>query len=270
MNEMKVIGSFTARGAAALPAGGAFAPARGSGAGLTTSFVATAIALATCFFARAASRTATWLRGPRTGLRATKIQPTPGTFVAPRSRPVREQPRVLAMELLERVVREHDTVHLLGDAQQEGVTPADGARRRRDELAAPGELLEARAFGFLDPMCERRVDDDRHLRLAELAPHLGDRLLELGEARRCPPLGREIRAVDDDVAGIHVASQPRRDRTGAQPRRCDRAGCRAGRQDAPGSPPTAASSRLCRSSSWMACDPVAGLPDGGRLTWRRR
>ena len=59
--------------------------------------------------------------------------------------PALEEPRVLAVELLEGVVGEHGGVDLLGDAQQEGVASADGTGRGMDELALQGRLLEARS-----------------------------------------------------------------------------------------------------------------------------
>ena len=46
-----------------------------------------------------------------------------------------EEPRVLAVELLERVVRQHVGVGAVGDLQDERVAATDRAGRRRDELA---------------------------------------------------------------------------------------------------------------------------------------
>ncbi len=108
MKRMKARGSFTARGVG-LPAArdpsfaitgsgtpsllrllerpGEGAMPDGRPAGSTTSFVATAMALVTRFLARTVSRTAWWLRGPRTGWRGLKIHPMPGTGVPPRRRP---------------------------------------------------------------------------------------------------------------------------------------------------------------------------------------
>ena len=111
----------------------------------TTSFVATAIAFVTRFFACVVSRTAWWLRGPRTGWRGLKIHPIPGTGVPPSRRPRSKSHGMLAVELLEGVVGQHGRVDLLGDAQQEGVASSDRPGRRMDVLAPQCRLLEARA-----------------------------------------------------------------------------------------------------------------------------
>ncbi len=108
MKEMNARGSFTAIGVDLPPSRDTSAGLSSSGpppllrlferpaddaaavdclAGSTTSFVATAMALVTRFFACVVSRTASRLRGPRTGWRGLKIHPTPGTGVPPRRRP---------------------------------------------------------------------------------------------------------------------------------------------------------------------------------------
>ena len=53
-----------------------------------------------------------------------------------------EQPRVLAVELLERVVAQDPRADLVGDAQHEGVAAADGAGRRRHQLVVGDRLVE--------------------------------------------------------------------------------------------------------------------------------
>ena len=150
-------------------------------------------------------RVARRLVGPRTGVRITNTQPTLGTGLPPMSRPVVEQPLVVAVELLERVVREHRGVDLVGDLQHEGVAAADGAGRRRDELAGEDRLLErrrsrTRRCGGRRWRRRRRSPRARGAR----SMNARDGLVELREARRGAAFGGDVRAVDDDVGLDHV------------------------------------------------------------------
>src|SRR3546814_20707627 len=56
-----------------------------------------------------------------------------------------EQPAVLAVELLEGVVRQDDSVGAIRALEQEGIAAADDARRRRAPLARPDGILEERS-----------------------------------------------------------------------------------------------------------------------------
>jgi len=56
-----------------------------------------------------------------------------------------EQPGMLAVELLERVVGQHGRIDLLGDAQQERVSAPDGPGGGMDKLTAERGLLETRS-----------------------------------------------------------------------------------------------------------------------------
>ena len=71
-----------------------------------------------------------------------------------------EQPAVLAVELLERVVRQHDRVGPIRDLQQERVTAADHAGRRGEQLARTERIFERVALAVVDAVREARVDDD--------------------------------------------------------------------------------------------------------------
>src|SRR5579875_3591889 len=173
--------------------------------------------------------------------------------------PPLEEPGVLAVELLEGVVRQDGAVHLLRDLEQERVAAADRAGRRRHVLAAARPLLEARALGRVDAVREGGVDDHGDERVGELLAQRRDRLLELLQAGQGSPLGGEVRAVDDDVVRRHARAGTSR-RTGA-------GGGRTRRPQRP-SAPTASASRRSSSRAWMAWLPVAGLPASSRLTER--
>ena len=170
------------------------------------------------------SATATRLVGPRTGVRGREDPADAGHRLAADEPALVEQPLVLAVELLERVVGQHDGVDLVGDAQQEGVAPPDGAGRRRHDLAGRPRLLEGLLLAGVDAVAEGGVDDhgDRSspgysLRNARTASSSWARL---GDG---PAFGRDVRAVDDDVAGrasavVNALTMPvvrtRRDRRG--------------------------------------------------------
>ena len=108
------------------------------------------------------------------------------------------------MELLERVVRQHGPVDLLGNTQQERVAASDGAGRGMDVLAAQRGLLETGKLGGIDPVRERGVDDDGDLRVRMVAPELDDSVFQLFQARQGPALGGDVGSVDDDVLNGHV------------------------------------------------------------------
>ena len=67
-------------------------------------------------------------------------------------------------------------------AQQERVAAPDRSGRRMDVLAPQNRLLEMRELGRVDPVGERRVDDDGDLGVRMVAPELGDGLLQLLQA----------------------------------------------------------------------------------------
>ena len=114
-----------------------------------------------------------------------------------------EQPAVLAVELLERVVGQHDGVGPVRDLQQERVAATDHTGGRRDHLARVHRVLERRALRVVDAVREARVDDDGdrgRLVLLEVRAHC---LVELLQARQGATLGRKVRSVDDDVLDGH-------------------------------------------------------------------
>ena len=101
------------------------------------------------------------------------------------------------MELLEGVVGQHVGADPVGDAQEEAVAPADGAGRRRHDLAGLLGLLEDLPLRLVDPVPERRVDDDDDLVVGALRVEGPYGLVELGQARCVAALGGQVRPVDD-------------------------------------------------------------------------
>ena len=115
-----------------------------------------------------------------------------------------EQPGMLAMELLERVVRKHGPIDLLRNTKQERVSASDGTGRGMDVLAAQRSLFETRKLRGVDPVRERGVDNDGYLRVRMVAPELGDSFFQLLQARQGPAFGGDVGSVDDDVLYGHV------------------------------------------------------------------
>ena len=111
---------------------------------------------------------------------------------------------MLAVELLERVVGQHGGARLLCDAEQKGVAPADGAGRRRDDLAVGLRLVECLALRLVDPVPERGVDHHGDLGVRELALEFPDRLVKLGQGRHGATLGGDVGPVHDDAPICHL------------------------------------------------------------------
>ena len=99
------------------------------------------------------------------------------------------------MELLEGVVRQHDTLDLLRHLQDEGVTPADRAGWRRHDLTGEDGGLELVPLGVVDSVSEGRIDDDRERLVGELRRDRSDGFVELGKAREGSAFGRDVRSV---------------------------------------------------------------------------
>ncbi len=112
-----------------------------------------------------------------------------------------EQPLVLRVELLERVVREDGPAGAVRDLQQEPVTATHRAGRRRHDPTRGFGLGELGALRRVDAVLEARVDDDGRHGTRMLRVEGRDRLFELGEAGFRPPFRREVRSVDHEVVG---------------------------------------------------------------------
>ena len=120
-----------------------------------------------------------------------------------------EQPVVLAVELLERVVREHPCVRLVGDAEHERIAAADRAGRRGDQLVVGDGGVERLHFLLRDAMAEGGVDDHRHLDTRIVGEERHHRLVELIEARHTATLGGDVGAVDDEQLELLAARHHR-------------------------------------------------------------
>ena len=213
-------GSFTASGSALLFSFGLVVAAalvrprpprrrrRFGASGSSALAVASAIAFCTFFSSLSppcfAFCTVLRLTIPRTGRRSEKIQPTPGHRLRADEPAGLEQPLVLRVELLERVVRQDGAAGAVRDLQQEPVAAPDRAGRRRDDLARGLGLRERGALGRVDAVLEARVDDDGRDGAGVLAVERGDGFLELGEAGLGAALGRQVGAVDHEMVG-HIS-----------------------------------------------------------------
>jgi hypothetical protein len=106
------------------------------------------------------------------------------------------------VELLEGVVGEDDGAGTLRDAQDEGIAPPDGPGRRGDHLAVEHRFAQRLAFGLVDAVFERCVDDD-----GDAAPRVlfrvgAYRLVELRQARERSPFRGQVGPVHDNVVGF--------------------------------------------------------------------
>ena len=108
------------------------------------------------------------------------------------------------MELLERIVREDDRVGLVGDLQDERVTPSDGPSRWRHQFAGQHGRFVLGPLGGVDAVPEGGIDDDGELIGGMLGQKGSDGFVELAEAGEGTTFGRDVRAVYDDVLGSHA------------------------------------------------------------------
>ena len=105
-----------------------------------------------------------------------RLTPDQATFV--------EQPLVVAVEFLERVVRQHGRVGLVCDAEHERIPSPDGAGGRGDQLVVRDTRLEFGDLLLVDPVTEGGVDDDGDRRIGMLLDEAHHRIVELRQARQ--------------------------------------------------------------------------------------
>jgi hypothetical protein len=117
-----------------------------------------------------------------------------------------EEPLMLSVEFLERVVGKDRGARLFGDPQQKGVTSSDGARRRRNHLASRFGFFESRHLRSVDAVSKGRIHNNRDVVLRVLSEKLPDCLVELGQAGKRTAFRGDIRTVDDDVADGHLGA----------------------------------------------------------------
>ena len=99
------------------------------------------------------------------------------------------------MEFLEGVVRQDQRTGLLGNPQDESISPADGPGRRGDHLAPFQCLFEGSQFRRIDAMSETGVDDDNHVGGGKppiLLEEGLNRITQLLQAGQGPALGGQI------------------------------------------------------------------------------
>ncbi|MEI2704190.1 MAG: hypothetical protein V9E89_02765 [Ilumatobacteraceae bacterium] len=103
------------------------------------------------------------------------------------------------MELLVAVVGQNRRPDLVGDAEHEGITAADGAGRWADDLVVGHGGVELGQLGLVDAVAERCVGHHGDQRVGELVDEGHHRLVQLLETGQGATFGSEVRSVDDDV-----------------------------------------------------------------------
>jgi hypothetical protein len=110
-----------------------------------------------------------------------------------------EQPLIVGVELLERVVRQDDGIRLIGNCKDKRVASTDCSGRGRDDFVVLNGCIELGNFGRIDAVPKRGVNNHGD-HICGVFGHVGlDRLAQLFEAGHRPSLGGEIGAIDDDV-----------------------------------------------------------------------
>ena len=112
-----------------------------------------------------------------------------------------EEPLVIAVEFLERVVGQDRGLRLLSDAQHERIAATDSTSGRCDEFVVGDALLELLGFLLVDAMPERGVDHDGDRGVRVVVHERHHRLAQLGETGQRAPFGGDVGPVDHDVAG---------------------------------------------------------------------
>ena len=112
-----------------------------------------------------------------------------------------EQPGVVAVELLEGVVRQHRGVRLVGDSQHEGVAATDRTGGWGNQLVVGDALLVGLGLLLRDAVSEGGVDDDGDECVGVFGHVARDSFVELFERRHRATLGGDVGSVDDDVSG---------------------------------------------------------------------
>lgn len=106
---------------------------------------------------------------------------------------------MLTVELLKRIVRQHDRTGLGRDLQDERIPPPNRTGGRRDQPTVVNELLVAFPLGVAYSIRERCITHDGRAVVGPVGSELIDGLDQLLEARELTTLGREVRSVDHDV-----------------------------------------------------------------------
>ena len=132
-----------------------------------------------------------------------KIHPIPGIGFPPMSRPSSNNQGCSAWNSWKESLERTWASTRLGHPEDEGVTPADGPGRRRDQLPVGHGLVEHGPLGRVDAVAEGGVHHHDDLGAGILGLEFPDGVVELLEARRGTAFGRDVRAVDDDMGRGH-------------------------------------------------------------------
>ena len=115
-----------------------------------------------------------------------------------------EQPGVLTVELLERVVRENVGGRTIGDLQDERVAAADRTGRRSHEFAVEHGFFVGLVLLRIDAMAERCVDDNGRIFVRIFREQGAHSVVELRKAWRGAPFRRDVRPVHHDMFSLHL------------------------------------------------------------------
>ncbi len=107
---------------------------------------------------------------------------------------------MIAVELLERVIGQHDRIGLVGDLKNKTVAPANRSRRRHHDLTAVDRLVERGALGLVDAVTEGGIHHDCQLIFRTLVGERVYCLAQLSEAGKRSSLGGNVGTIDDDVS----------------------------------------------------------------------
>ena len=113
-----------------------------------------------------------------------------------------EQPVVVPVELLERIIRQHASLGLVGNREHERVAATNRPGGGSDQLVVGYCLVEIGDLGLVDAMTKSCVDDHRDDRVRIGLDERHDGIVKLSETGRAAPLGCDIRAVDHKVARL--------------------------------------------------------------------
>ena len=115
-----------------------------------------------------------------------------------------KEPFVGAVELLKRIVGEDRGARLVGDLENERVSPANGASRRRHQFTVDDARFELFAFAVIYAVPEGCVDHDGERDISVGIEKGAHGFIELSEAGGGSALGCNVGSVDNDVFHSHV------------------------------------------------------------------
>ena len=114
-----------------------------------------------------------------------------------------EDPWTGDVEFLERVVRQHGGVDLLGHLEDECIAATDCACWWRDEFSGEECCFVLGPLGLIDAIGEGGIDDHGDGVDLMFLHEGGNRVVELTQAGGCAALGGDVGAIDDHMGSDH-------------------------------------------------------------------